>query len=110
MIYDNIAISEQSKITNLTVATGNVWPSSPNQGELFYYNGANPGLYIHNGGSWNLITISSQVASSTAQYLVKTANASVPGAIAIDQLSTGIYITLAQAIYLLVQFHYQTLF
>lgn len=54
MIFDGITLVEGSEINNLVVASGASFPSSPDEGELFYHLGGSSteGLYIYKNGSW----------------------------------------------------------
>ena len=51
MLVDGISLLEGSDISNLTVASGTSFPSSPNAGELFYRTDTD-GLFVHNGAAW----------------------------------------------------------
>lgn len=56
MRIDGIQLREGSSVTNMVIASGSAFPSSPNTGELFYRtDGANKGLYVYEGSnsSWN---------------------------------------------------------
>ena len=69
-IYGNVTLSEGSDVKNLTIATGSVYPSNANVGELFYH--SVNGLMVHNGTTWipasNTSTISYQTLIDTLGY------------------------------------------
>ena len=50
MLIDGQKLVEGSQATNLVVASGNEFPSSPNLGELFYK--IDFGLFFYNGATW----------------------------------------------------------
>lgn len=77
-------IAEQSSITNLTVPNGTVFPEQPNVGELIYKIGADcvPGLYIHNGGTWSLV--SDQVSSTSATITIYETVSTFAGRVSVD--------------------------
>ena len=52
-----INLSEGSEIGNVTIASGNTFPSNANAGEMFWKTGSNAGFHIHNGTAW--ITVAS---------------------------------------------------
>lgn len=59
MRIDGISLQEGSSISNLTVASGTVFPASPNAGELFYRSDADDnivGMYIFVDGVWERIS------------------------------------------------------
>ena len=45
MYFDGLNLTNGSSITNLVVDSGSVFPTDRQLGELFYFTGANPGLY-----------------------------------------------------------------
>ena len=47
MFIDGIQVVEGSSVSNLTVASGASFPAFGSLGELFYYTGAEAGLYIY---------------------------------------------------------------
>lgn len=81
-------IAEQSSITNLTVPNGTVFPDQPNIGELFYKIGSDcvPGLYIHNGGTWSLV--SGQVSSTSATITIYETVSTFAGRVSVDLTNT----------------------
>jgi len=56
MRIDGIKLAEGSSISNLTVQSGTSFPSSPNDGELFFRLDAPTGLFIYVTNSWTRIT------------------------------------------------------
>ena len=93
MLYDNIAISEQSSISNLSVNYGTVFPLQPNIGELFYFtgtSGSGSGLYIYKGSLWDILKSGSQTATSTGSFITKNSEASLPNSTALSSLANGV--------------------
>ena len=65
MLFDGIKLSEGSSVQNLVVASGTAFPALPNEGELFYRtDGANAGLYVHNGTTWALVGANTSAVAS----------------------------------------------
>ena len=55
MLIDTPQVVEGSAIINPTVASGAAFPLSASAGELFYLTTGTPGLYAHNGTSWDIV-------------------------------------------------------
>ena len=58
MIFHGITLEQGSKVSNLTIASGTSFPTSPDEGELFFRSDADTtlrGLYCYIGGTWDRI-------------------------------------------------------
>lgn len=53
MLNDSITLMSGADISNMVVASGTVFPSSPDTGEMFY-NTTNSKLYVYDGATWNI--------------------------------------------------------
>lgn len=54
MLVDGLQLTEGSDVTNLTVATGTSFPTSPDDGEVFIKLG--DGFYYYESGSWRKVS------------------------------------------------------
>lgn len=74
MLIDGLVLAEGSEVTNLVVNTGSIFPSIPDQGELFYLNIAQEffpiGLYFYSGTQW--VGISTISALNEAMSIATT--------------------------------------
>lgn len=78
MRIDGIQLREGSNISNLTVASGTSFPSSPNDAELFYRTDSSTtvrGLYAYIAGSWDRISSTDAVTAPNGASLPGTGNA-----------------------------------
>ena len=78
MKFHGITLQEGSKVYNLTVAAGTTFPSSPDEGELFFRNDTAvnvKGLYIYVGGDWDRISSTDTTTVQTGSVLPSLANA-----------------------------------
>ncbi len=71
MKTSNLTVSEGSHINNLTIPSGNTFPTNGNTGELFYLTTGAVGVYCHNGSQWNLLSV---VSSKIQRQTVSTTN------------------------------------
>jgi hypothetical protein len=72
-----IAIAEGANISNLVVASGTSFPSSPDNGELFYRSDSSTtvrGLHLYVGGGWERIASADSVTVPTAGSFPASAN------------------------------------
>lgn len=77
MRIDGIQLVQGSNISNLTVASGTSFPSSPDSGELFYRTDAAEnvrGLYCYIGGSWDRIASSDSLTAPSGASFPSTSN------------------------------------
>jgi len=77
MKFHGIQLEEGSAVTNMTVASGTAFPSSPNEGELFYRSDADrtvKGMYAYIAGSWDRIASSDSVTVPAGTSLPSSAN------------------------------------
>lgn len=51
MIYDHITLTEGSKVINLTLDSGTVFPGTANVGELFYRTDVST-MFLYDGAKW----------------------------------------------------------
>lgn len=66
MLFDKITLMEGSDIANLTIDSGESFPSAASVGELFF-NITDQSLYVYNGSTWLKPGSSSGVSSVTIQ-------------------------------------------
>jgi phage-related tail fiber protein len=64
MFIDGIQVVEGSSVSNLTVDSGASFPASGSLGELFYYTGAEAGLYIYSNSGWSQVAQTDAVSES----------------------------------------------
>ena len=64
MFIDGIQVVEGSSVSNLTIASGASFPASGSLGELFYYTGAEAGLYIYSNSGWSQVAQTDAVSES----------------------------------------------
>jgi hypothetical protein len=77
MRIDGIQLQEGSNISNLVVASGNSFPSLPNEGELFFRSDIDKrvkGLYGYIGGNWDRISSAAVLTTPIGTTLPDTAN------------------------------------
>ena len=88
MLCDGLRLLEGSQITNLVVPTGASFPSSPDQGELFFHTGDvtfAQGLYVRRTADWiqlglgETISVTSGSAASPSIFLSSTAPTGATG-------------------------------
>lgn len=67
MLNDSITLMSGADISNMVVASGTVFPSSPDTGEMFY-NTTNSKLYVYDGATWNITGATSKADGITWTY------------------------------------------
>ena len=77
MKFHGIQIQEGSSISNLTVASGTLFPGTPNEAEMFYRTDSDirvRGLYAYIGGTWDRIASADSVTVPSAADFPLLAN------------------------------------
>jgi hypothetical protein len=77
MKFHGITLDEGSSITNLTVASGTSFPTSPDEGELFFRTDVSiaiKGLYCYINSSWDRIASSESITAPVGATLPSEAN------------------------------------
>lgn len=67
MLFDGMVLTEPSKVKNLTVDSGNTFPSTPSYGELFFL-ATDSSLYMYNTAWVKVLSIKDMVYDISLSY------------------------------------------
>lgn len=70
-----IDVAEGAHITNASIAVGSTFPTTPDVGELFYYDTGTPatdGWYLYRGTAWTAISAPAYNNSLTYNHIQNT--------------------------------------
>jgi len=95
MKFHGITLEQGSSVANLTVSSGTAFPTSPDEGELFFRSDTDlrlKGLYLYVGGSWDRIASTDSLTLPNGAVLPTQANEGDVFYLSSGDASEGIYV------------------